>query len=707
MSRYAAFVGLVALISAACHTDTNPVFAPAGLAFSIDPEPLGAVAFEPALDGMVFELPTFAAPVPGRINDFVVLEKTGRGWLVQGAEGSRLRTEFFSLRSEIAGQGGEQGLFAIAFDPSFAGSDPEFAGELYLSFTREGPRRSVLARYRLDATDPNRVDLGSEEVLLAVAQPYSNHNGGHIEFGPDRMLYWSLGDGGSGGDPFDHAQNRGTLLGNILRLDVRGTPDAGLAYAIPPDNPFVGEPGVRAEIWAYGLRNPWRFAFDPVAAGDRALWVGDVGQAMREELTYVQAGENHGWRLREGDVDFMQSPNRPPGSTLIEPVVAYPRDQGVTVVAGRTYQGAAIPWMRDNHIFGDHGSGRVWALSPGAAAPVEIGGLASLVSFHTDRDGELLVVSIAGTVHRLIETGTPPDATPAPSTLSATGIFADLETLEPARGVYAYEVNAPFWSGPVARVKRRFVALPGEMRWPEDSADAFVVPVGTVTVKHFETLDGRRLETRVMVSTRSGWRSYAYLWRSDGSDADLLPRGGGSTTVATPEGDHVVPDAANCFECHRPTGGTMLGVTPLQWSSAQRTGYRLAGLLEFRSANTQPPELARLDDLAAPASARAHAWLASNCSACHRPETGIGSFDLRGTTPLESAGLIDVSAISGGLVGQPGADLVEPGFPENSVLFLRASSDVDGVRMQPTVSPSVPDPDGVAVLEAWVRSLPR
>jgi glucose/arabinose dehydrogenase len=720
------------LVLAACQEgggSTQPAgpFSAPGLGFPLDPDPLGPVTATPAFGTTRFEQPTFCIPVPGLGPDaspgaanpegaVVVGEKTGRVWLLTGPRSAPTATVFLDLRTDLAIQTGELGLFALAFDPEFAGSDPT-RRVAYLSFTRLGPMRSVLSRFRLDPTAPAttpRLDPASEEVLLEVSQPFGNHNGGHIEFDPDGMLLLSLGDGGSAGDPYDNGQNEATLLGSILRLDVRGTPDPGLGYAIPPDNPFAGaDPNVaRPEVWAFGLRNPWRFCVDPTVTNRTSLIVGDVGQGAREEITRMHAGENHGWRLREGRLPFAGSAHHDPAEPLVEPLWDYPRSLGRSVSGGRVYQGSALPSLAGRYVFGDYASGRVWALAPGAADPSQIAEIPAVVSFHEDHDGELLAVSIAGTVFRLEPSGAPPSAAAVPDTLSATGLFADLADLTPAVGVYPYDVAAPFWSGPVATQKARWLGLPGPLTLPspERRDTAFVAPTGTVAVKHFENADGVRIETRVLVRTRDGWRGYAYRWNVAGTDATLLPDA--AVVSATDDdgnpGTHVIPSRTDCFGCHaRDTG--LLGVSLPQWPIAQRRAFRDRGLL---SGDIEDPGLPEpyVDpaDASAPPSVRAHAWLSANCSACHRPDTGIGSFDLRATTPLELAGLVDAPASS----GPPGALLVERGDPDASVLLQRLNSTTDGVRMPPlpTLPPGVtegpePDPDAVALLRAWIQGL--
>ncbi|WP_027481779.1 PQQ-dependent sugar dehydrogenase [Deinococcus pimensis] len=275
-----------------------------------------------------------------------VVEQGGR---VRVVKDGRLQPGAFLDLSGLTRAGGERGLLGLAFDPKFRQN-----GRLFVNYTdRDG--NTVIARYTAkgDAADPR-----SATVLLRAEQPYANHNGGQLAFGPDGYLYVGLGDGGSGGDPQNNGQNLGTFLGKVLRVDVSGE-----KYAVPRDNPFVNREGARPEIWAYGLRNPWRFSFDR-RTGD--LLIADVGQNRFEEVNFQpkasRGGENYGWRLKEGDECFDPSSNCARG-TLVDPVVTYGRSEGQSITGGYVYRGKALPDLVGRYVYGDFASGRVWAAS--------------------------------------------------------------------------------------------------------------------------------------------------------------------------------------------------------------------------------------------------------------------------------------------------------------------------------------------------------
>lgn len=344
-----------------------------------------------AFPNLSFVAPVFLAGLPGTTQAAVV---------EQGGKIHRFDVDAQVMSTvvmlDISNQvlfSGEQGLLGLAFHPDFTNN-----GFFYVHYSASNPRRSVLSRFTYNS-QTGLASAGSEFILLEVSQPFANHNGGALAFGPDDRLYVAFGDGGGSGDPDDNAQDRGNLYGTILRINV----DAGSPYDIPPDNPFFGEAGVREEIWAYGLRNPFRFSFDRQTG---TLWAGDVGQNALEEIDIIQAGGNYGWRVFEGTQPFDSSQNTPPNATLIAPVFEYDHSLGSAVIGGYVYRGAASPILWGTYIYGDFGSGRIWSLEHNGAQVVsnrEIANVASLTSFGEDNSGELYAVSGNGDIFRFSE----------------------------------------------------------------------------------------------------------------------------------------------------------------------------------------------------------------------------------------------------------------------------------------------------------------
>ena len=336
----------------------------------------------------------FASPVdlqhPGDGTDrLFVVEQAGVIRVFDNDASTADAPVFLDLTDRVL-SGGEQGLLGLAFHPDY-----EANGLFFVNYTAADPRRTVVERFRVDPADPGRAAPQSGTVILEVAQPYGNHNGGQTSFGPDGYLYVALGDGGAGGDPQGHGQNRSTLLGAILRIDVDDA-SGGRSYGIPADNPFVGvacepEP-CREEIYAYGLRNPWRFSFD---AETGQLWAADVGQNAYEEIDVIEKGGNYGWNVLEGRHCYAPSSGCSQEG-MAPPIWEYDHTQGSSVTGGFVYRGQRVPELRGRYIYADYVSGRIWALTFDGGEAVENTELLqsrSISSFGVDAANELYVLN--------------------------------------------------------------------------------------------------------------------------------------------------------------------------------------------------------------------------------------------------------------------------------------------------------------------------
>ncbi|NNE47751.1 MAG: T9SS type A sorting domain-containing protein [Rhodothermales bacterium] len=353
-----------------------------------------------AFPGLSFSRPVdLQVPADGTGRIFVV-EQRGVIRVFENVEAVQDAPIFLDIDMRVDGSGNEEGLLGLAFHPEYATN-----GFFYVNYTANEPNRTVVSRFSVSATDANEADPNSELVLLSFAQPYSNHNGGQLQFGPDGMLYVAVGDGGSGGDPQGHGQNRSTLLGSILRIDV-DQPSDGLNYGIPPDNPFVGNgEGYREEIFAYGLRNPWRFSFD--SETDR-LWTGDVGQNAFEEISIIESGGNYGWNIMEGFSCYGSSNCNQDGLEL--PVHAYPHsNSNNSVSGGYVYRGSMMPSLFGKYVYADFVSGRIWALSEAQGVysnELLLDTSFGISSFGVDGNGELLICGFDGKIHKLLSIST-------------------------------------------------------------------------------------------------------------------------------------------------------------------------------------------------------------------------------------------------------------------------------------------------------------
>lgn len=356
------------------------------------------ISLKDAFPNLTFTMPVeLVSPEDGTNRNFVV-EQKGKIRVFANNEEVKSAEIFLDIESKVT-SGGERGLLGLAFHPSYKDN-----GFLYVNYTRNNAGlETVISRFTVSKTDPGKANPASEQVLLTFKQPYNNHNGGKVAFGPDGYLYIAVGDGGSGGDPQKNGQNRASLLGKILRIDVNKT-SGSLRYAIPADNPYKGnKEGFREEIYAYGLRNPWRFSFDKETG---RLWAGDVGQNKIEEIDIVEKGQNYGWNTMEAEECFGNPDCDKSDLTL--PVWSYRQGPltGSSITGGYVYRGTAIPSLQGKYIYGDYVTGNIWALTPIEGEKYSNALLlkhkGTISSFGEDSASELYVCSYGdGKIYRL------------------------------------------------------------------------------------------------------------------------------------------------------------------------------------------------------------------------------------------------------------------------------------------------------------------
>jgi uncharacterized repeat protein (TIGR03806 family) len=649
------------------------------------------------------ELPTLSAlvglyQVPGDNSMWYGLQQTGL--VVRFVNDSSVdRVEQVIDISDRVDYGGEKGLLGMAFHPDYANN-----GFVYLSYTASPATglESRISRFTMDSASQT-LDATSEQVVLTVAQPYSNHNGGQIAFGPDGMLYIGFGDGGSGGDPLGHGQNPSTLLGSMLRIDVG---DGFGDYAIPSDNPFVTGGGA-AEVFAYGLRNPWRWSFDR-QTGD--LWLGDVGQNVYEEVDIVRSGGNYGWNLMEGHHCYPDSANCD-ATDLIMPVAEYDHTEGVAVTGGYVYRGSDLAFLIGHYLYADYGSGKLWRLVDDGAGGYRVNELLdtnlNISSFAQDQAGELYVLHLGGSIHKLVTDSV--DSTVAiPTRLSQWGCFQSADVERFSDSVIPYNINALLWTD--FADKERFMAIPNGSTVSIDAEGRFVFPPGSVLGKHFR-LDSSLVETRLlMYHANSGWRGYSYEWNNLLTDAELL-------TAAKDKdiGNQTwhYPSPTECLLCHTTIAGVALGPELGQLNrafpySAQRANqlitYESIGLLSDPLSEQQKSiHFYAIDDTAYSAERRARSYLHSNCAMCHQPGgPGGGSLDLRISIDLAASGLCNQAPLAGDL-GLTNPVLLKPGDPDSSIL-VRRMEDLGSARMPPLGSSEI-DTQAVTAVREWIVGL--
>jgi uncharacterized repeat protein (TIGR03806 family) len=610
----------------------------------------------------------------------------------------------------------EGGLLGMAFHPDYPNT-----AEIFLSYTIDhtGPAmRSVISRFILDnVTSPGGGTV--EQVILELDQEADNHNGGDIAFGADGFLYIGFGDGGGSGDSNDRAQDTTRLLGAMLRIDVLGPGVSHPAnpYDIPADNPFAGNADCGAganaadcpEIYAWGLRNPWRWSFDP-DTGD--LWLGDVGQGTWEEVDLIELGGNYGWRCREGAHDFNTSGC---GTGFINPVSEYSHSVGRSITGGFVYRGVAIPELTGKYVFADYSTGRIWALQPDGLGGYTNDELIDTsfgpTSFGVDQAGELYFTDLNSSRLRMIISagGGTPDT--IATLLSDTGCIDPGDVTRPYSGLLPYDINALFWSD--GAIKDRSIGLPNGTTMTRNADDDWAFPNGTVIVKNFR-LNGDLVETRHLMRHPDGvWAGYTYEWNSQQTEATRVQ---GGKTVSIAGQDWVFPSQAQCMECHTGAAGFALGPETAQlnkdfsYPSTQRTANQLETLdhvLMFTSPlpgpSTSLPTMTDPADTLASLDARARAYLHTNCAQCHRPGGPTPStMDLRYTTSLANTNACDAVPLEGNL-GVANARLIAPGDSARSIMINRASRrDSHGM---PPLGSNLVDTTGIALLSNWIDGL--
>ena len=617
----------------------------------------------------------------------------------------------------------DEDTYSLTFDPRYA--DNHFV-YVFSNGPRDGPKkRNRIARYKVLPAPAPRCDPASLRVILEFES--NGHNGGDLAFGPDGCLYVSAGDGTSDSDTNLTGQDLSDLVSSILRLDVHPS-DEGRGYSIPGDNPFVHTAGARGEIWAYGLRNPWRISFDRDTG---RLWVGDVGQDWREMVHLITRGGNYGWSVEEGGLPFHPLRTRGP-TPIVPPVMSHPHSEARSLTGGHVYYGDKFPELRGAYVYGDFATGKVWGLrydGQRVSWHRELADTAlQIVSFGADAAGELYVVDYLGGIYELAAHVAPASDTPFPRRLSETGLFASVPTHEPAAGVIPYSVNSPLWSD--GAKKERFIAIPDSEQIQFTDSRGWNFSDGAVLVKTFsfergpgEPASHQRIETRLLVRQQGEWTGYSYQWNDAQTDAELVPAEGRDRTFTRPDAppgnDQPIawryPSRAECMVCHTRAANYVLGLSTAQMNRTHRYGAveenQLAVLERlgvFRDPLPRRPAemVALVDPLdgGAPLESRARSYLHGNCSYCHVSAGGGNArLELESATPLDKMNLIGEKPLHDRF-GIDEALLLVPGVPERSLVLARLRRTERG-RMPP-LGTSVVDADAVRLLQEWIARMP-
>jgi uncharacterized repeat protein (TIGR03806 family) len=669
-------------VMGACSLDPNPRVCPAPARPPAD----GAAGFARVFPKVALPDAVDLAQAPGDPARWYVVQKVGVVRTFVGDDPLGTDT-VIDLRDQVA-VAGEAGLLAMAFHPQYLDN-----GQVFLSYTTPGGSGAFHSRIsRFETRDGGlTLDRESEKVILELDQPWENHNGGDIGFGPDGYLYIGFGDGGAGGDPAGNGQNTETLLGAMLRIDV----DGGDPYAIPRDNPFSTEGG-RPEIFAWGLRNPWRWSFDR-DTGD--LWAGDVGQNAWEEVDLVVRGGNYGWNRFEGFACF--GADSCDASGTVPPRAAYVNPEGASVVAGYVYRGATMPALTGKLLYSDFYMGTLWAIGAQDDGPTLLNdsGARGIAGYAQAADGEIYGVHFEGGIYRVVPSKPDPRIY-FPATLSQTGCVDVRQPKQTPQTLVPYEINVPFWSD--GADKRRWMSLPPRASVEVDERGDWRLPIGTVLVKSF-FFDDKPIETRLLIRHADGdWAGYSYEWDEAGADATLLKSG---KRKPVGDGEWIYPSRGECLFCHSNAAGRTLGLETAQLDrdviddegSPRSQLELLAARGLFAARGTTLPAI----DGPASVYDRARAYLHANCSFCHRPEGPSGRSNMNLLWGADEMAVCDAPPRAGDLDIE-GAALLIPGDPERSLLSVRMHS-LGDARM-PSVGSARVDVEGAALVDEWIAA---
>ncbi len=685
------------------------------------PTPPAPYRIVPAFPALKFDHPSSLQEMPG--GRMLVTEMGGKFFSFPkepGVTRADLMGDLASgLPKELAGESVR--LFSAALHPEFKQN-----GYLFACYVFPGPdKHTRVSQFEVAGENPPKIRPESERILLRW--PTGGHNGGCLAFGKDGMLYISTGDG-AGPNPPDGrttGQDISDLLGAVLRIDVNDSTDEQ-PYRVPPDNPFVNTPGARPEIWAYGLRNPWKFGIDEKTG---AIFAADNGWESWEMIHKIVRGGNCGWPIMEGRA--MLRAEVSPGPTPIRPPVKdHPHTEANSVIGGPIYRGKKLPGLDGAFIYGDYITGTIWSVQTGDGEVYQHQTLVDtdqrIVDFTEGRGGELYVLDYdyTGQIYELLPTDRKDTSADFPRRLSETGLFSSLENMTPAAGVVAYDVKVPRWMD--GAIAQRFVAIPGrETVALSQGQNAASYPEGTVFVEHlsFPEAGGKTLpvETQILHYEYGQWQPYSYLWNEEGSDAELVDAIGADRVFDLPAvHPHTKPaprtwhvNAQNeCKLCHNAGSGFVLGFVPnqLDRSFGEGSGLNQLEALETLGVIAAVPsregnaaarlvdprdESQTLDD-------RARSYLHANCSMCHHPGgNAIISFYLRRELPFDKLNTNKGTGI--GTFGMQDAKIIVPGDPYRSILMYRMSK--LGYARMPYIGSRAVDSFGVALIEDWIRSM--
>jgi uncharacterized repeat protein (TIGR03806 family) len=656
---------------------------------------------------------------------------TDRLWIVQAGtdEGSsrivRIKDDPASAESTIVLEIPKRLVYSVCFHPDFAANGFVY---LFCNGPQGAPERvNRVSRFVAGREPPRRIDPRSESVVIEWKS--AGHDGGDMTFGSDGMFYITTGDGTSDSDTWNSGQTLSDLLGSVLRIDVNRR-EGPRSYAVPSDNPFVNMPGARPEIWAYGLRNPWRICSDTKTGH---LWVGNNGQDLWETAYLIARGANYGWSVYEGSHPFYLERKRGPTPHVL-PTIEHSHAEFRSLTGGVVYHGDKLADLSGAYIYGDYSTGRIWGMKHDGQKVLWHRELADtslqIAAFRVDHHGELLIADYGGGINRLVPRPKTEKTAPFPKLLSQTGLFKSTNTHEVEPGLIPYSVIAPAWTDGAGA--ERFMAVPGAAKIGFASDTGWSFPDGTALVQTLslerepgDAATRFRIETRVLLRQQGEWAGYSYRWNREQTDAPLVPKGGDVACYAVDRQgqspDHPgaavtwrFPSRAECMSCHSRAANFVLGVTGSQLNCEH--GYHGVRDNQLRAlehigffSSVLPKAPSELEKLVDPRDEshdleqRARTYLHVNCSVCH-VEAGGGNakMELGLATPRDKMNLVGARP-QHDTFGKNDAMLVAPGAPERSILLHRLSTRGRG-QMPPLVTNRV-DATAVKLMREWIAGL--
>jgi glucose/arabinose dehydrogenase/mono/diheme cytochrome c family protein len=712
-----------------------------------------------AFAGLTFTNPVCIASAPGETNRLFIVEKRGRIVVITNLV-APTRSIFLNITDRVTNTLDtatyeEQGLLALAFHPGYATNGYFYVWYVGNTTTAAGDgAHDILSRFQVSGTNANVGNRNSETYFIAQYDRDNNHNGGDLHFAPDGYLYLSTGDEGGDYGSWGNCQRiDGNFFAAILRIDVDNRPGSlppnphpalpSLTnYSIPPDNPYVGatnfngspvDPAtVRTEFWAVGMRNPWRTAYDPVTGG---FYVGGTGQETVEWVSLVNKGSNCGWNYYEGFKQWTNSAQISSAFVWTPPLLQYGHTNGRNcLIGGIVSQGYNLSQLYGAYIYGDYGSGEVFAIRNSGSSVTQSNLLFTdaqspvIGTFGVDpSNGDILYSAIRGgnnsQIKRIIYNSTTNGA-PLPGTLAGTGVFTNLSTLAVAPGVVPYDINASFWSDNA--IKSRWFSVPNtNLTIGFDRTQNWAFPTGTVWIKHFEleltngvVASRRRLETRLLVKNTNGVYGVTYRWGTSTTNATLVSESGLDEVFTIDDGGGILrtqtwhyPSRTECVLCHTPNGGYALGFKTAQVNkdldygagpTNQVSALSLAGYFNASVSNLHLlPAIASVTNEAVSREYRVRSYLAANCSQCHQPGgSGRGSWDARLTVPTSQAGLVNGALYDN--LGDSNNAVLKPGSLSNSVMLTRIST--PGPLRMPPLASTLLDTNAIQLLSAWITN---